>query len=72
LARCCVWARLDCGSGTNLDLVAIAAVLLTSLVEAVFLGAVLHRMRDRIDADDAALSLQGKRIEAMRAELLRR
>lgn len=60
----------------NLDLVAIAAVLLTSLVEAVFLGAVLSRMRDKIDADDAALYLQGKRIEEvlreMRAELLRR
>jgi hypothetical protein len=60
----------------NLDLVAIAAVLLTSLVEAVFLGAVLHRMRDKIDADNAALYLQGKRIEEvlreMRAELLRR
>jgi hypothetical protein len=60
----------------NLDVVAIAAVLLTSLVEAVFLGAVLNRMRDKIDADDAALYLQGKRIEEvlreMRAELLRR
>jgi hypothetical protein len=60
----------------NLDLVAIAAVLLTSLVEAVFLGAVLYRMRDKIDADDAALYLQGKRIEEvlreMRGELLRR
>jgi hypothetical protein len=60
----------------NLDLVAIAAVLLTSLVEAVFLGAVLHRMRDKIDADDDAPYLQGKRIaevlREMRAELLRR
>jgi hypothetical protein len=59
----------------NLDVVAIAAVLLTSLVEAVFLGAVLARMRDKIDGDDAALYLQGKRIEEvlreMRAELLR-
>jgi hypothetical protein len=57
----------------------LAAILVTSLLEMgglVFLGVILHRMRDKMDADDAALDLQGRRVEEilreMRAELVRR
>jgi hypothetical protein len=51
------------------------AILVTSLIEVTFLGSILYRMRDKINADDAALNLQGHRIEEvlkeMRAELTR-
>jgi hypothetical protein len=55
------------------------AVLITSLLELtglVFLGSLLYRTRSKMDADDAALYLQGKRLEEvlreMRGELLGR
>jgi len=42
----------------------------------VILGVMLHRMRDKMEADDAAIYLQGRRIEEvlreMRGELMRR
>lgn len=51
------------------------AILATSLIEVTFLGTILYRMRDKMDADDAALNLQGRRIEEvlkeMRGELTR-
>jgi hypothetical protein len=57
----------------------LAAILVTSLLEMaglVFIGGLLYRVRGKIEADDAALYLQGKRVEEvlreMRAELLRR
>ena len=55
----------------SVDLIAVLAILVTSLVEATFLGSILYRMRDKMDANDAAL--QCRRIEetlkAMREEL---
>jgi len=60
----------------SLDL---AAVLITSLLEltgVVYIATLVHRTRDKMDADDAALYLQGRRVEEvlreMRSELLRR
>jgi len=57
----------------------LTAVLVTSLLEIaglVFLASLLHKTRRKMEADDAVLSLQGRRIEEvlreMRAELLRR
>lgn len=51
------------------------AILATSLIEVTFLGTILYRMRDKMDADDAVLYLQGRRIEEvlkeMRGELTR-
>ncbi len=59
----------------SVDLIAILAILVTSLIEVTFLGSILYRMRDKMDADDAALYLQGRRVEetlkAMREELTR-
>ncbi len=43
--------------------------LLTSLIEVTFLGSILNRMRDKIDADDAALYLQGRRIKHVLKEM---
>jgi len=52
-------------------LVAIVAVLVTSLIEV----AILYRMRDKMDPDDAALYLQSRKIQEvlkeMRQELTR-
>ena len=60
----------------NLDLVAIAAIIVTSLLElagVVYVARLVHLARDKMDADDAALYLQGKRVQEilreMRAEL---
>ncbi len=59
----------------NVDPIAIIAVIVTSLIEVTFLGSILYRMRDKTDADDAALRLQRDRIEEvlkeMRVELTR-
>ena len=44
-------------------LVAIAAVLITALIEVLYLGGILREMRTKMGADDAALYLQGRRIE---------
>ena len=59
-------------------MVATVVVILALLIEAgmlVFVGSLVYRMREKTDADHAALHLQGKRVEAvlreMRAELLR-
>jgi hypothetical protein len=58
--------------------VELAAVVVTALLEMaglVIMGRMLYRMRDKIEADDAALYRQGRRVEEvlrqMRAELLR-
>jgi len=60
-------------------LVSVAAVLVTALLEfagLVYIAKLAHSSRDKMDADDAALYLQGRRVEEvlreMRAELLRR
>ena len=57
----------------------LTAVLVTALLEfagLVYIAKLLHSSRDKMDADDAALYLQGRRVEEvlreMRAELLRR
>jgi len=57
----------------------IGAVLITALLEMtglVILGGLLYRVREKVEADDAALYLQGKRVEEvlreMRAELVNR
>ena len=57
----------------------LAAILVTSLLELaglVIMVRQLSRMWDKTEADDAALYLQGRRVEEvlreMRAELLRR
>ena len=39
------------------------AVLATSLIEVTFLGAMLYRMYTTMGADDAALYLQGRKVE---------
>jgi hypothetical protein len=53
----------------------LTAILVTSPIEVTFLGSILYRMRDKMDADDPALYLQGRRIEEtlkeMREELTR-
>jgi len=52
----------------------LAAVLVTALLEVsglVILGAMLYRMRDKMDADDASLYLQGKRVEEVLREMRR-
>jgi len=66
----------------SLDILAsvdLAAVLVTVLLEfagLVYIAKLAHSSRDKMDADDAALYLQGRRVEEvlreMRAELLRR
>jgi len=57
----------------------LAAILITALLEMtglVILGGLLYRVREKVEADDAALYLQGKRVEEvlreMRAELVNR
>jgi len=53
---------------------ALAAVLVTALLEltgVVILGGMLYRMRDKMGADDAALYLQGKRVEEVLLEMRR-
>ena len=57
----------------------LTAVLVTALLEfagLVYIAKLLHSSRDKMDADDDALYLQGRRVEEvlreMRAELLRR
>ncbi len=54
------------------------AILVTSLIEIVWLGAILYRMSailyrmyDKMGADDAALYLQGKKLEQVLAEMRR-
>jgi len=52
----------------------LAAVLVTALLEltgVVILGGMLYRMRDKMDADDASLYLQGKRVEEVLREMRR-
>jgi len=56
----------------------IAAVIVTSLVEVamlIYVARLEHSTRNKMDADDAALYLQGRRVEEvlreMRKELLR-
>ena len=60
------------------DLIGTVVILVALLIEAgmlAFVGSLVYRMREKTDADHAALYLQGKRVEAvlreMRAELLR-
>jgi hypothetical protein len=60
----------------SLELVAIVAILVTSLLEVsglLVMGGMLYRMWSKMDAGDAALYLQGRRVEdvlrEMRAEL---
>jgi len=64
------------GPAMSLEL---AAILITALLEMtglVILGGLLYRVREKVEADDAALYLQGKRVEEvlreMRAELVNR
>ena len=45
------------------------AVLATSLIEVTFLGSILYRMYTKMNADDAALYLQGRRIEEILKEM---
>ena len=45
------------------------AILLTSLIEVTFLGSILYRMYTKMNADDAALYLQGRRIEEILKEM---
>jgi len=51
------------------------AILVTSLIEVTYLSSILYRMYTKMSADDAALYLQGRRIEEvlkeMRGELTR-
>jgi hypothetical protein len=54
------------------------AILVTSVFEVVWLSAILYRisamlyrMHDKMGADDAALYLQGKKIEQILAEMRR-
>ena len=56
----------------------LAAILITSLLEMgglIVLGTMLYRMWGKVEADDAALYLQGRRIEEvlreMRGELMK-
>ncbi len=45
------------------------AILVTSLIEVTFLGSILYRMYTKMNADDAALYLQGRRIEEIIKEM---
>jgi hypothetical protein len=45
------------------------AILVTSLIEVAFLGSILYRMYTKMNADDAALYLQGRRIEEILKEM---
>jgi hypothetical protein len=45
------------------------AILVTSLIEVTFLGSILYRMYTKMNADDAALYLQGRRIEEILKEM---
>lgn len=47
------------------------AILVTSLIEVIWLSAILYRMYTKMSADDAALYLQDKRIEEILAEMRR-
>jgi hypothetical protein len=53
----------------------VIAILVTSLIEITYLSAILYRMYTKMNADDAALYLQGRKIEEvlkeMRGELAR-
>ena len=52
----------------------LAAVLVTALLEltgVVILGGMLYRMRDKMGTDDAALYLQGKRVDEVLREMRR-
>jgi hypothetical protein len=52
----------------SIELIAIAVlIVVTSLIEVVYLGAILREIHSRMSADDAALYLQGRKVE----ELLR-
>jgi hypothetical protein len=44
-------------------------IFVTSLIEVAFLGSILYRMSTKMDADDAALYLQGRRIEEILNEM---
>lgn len=60
----------------NLELVAILVTSLLELSGLMILGRMLYKLSSKTEADDAALYLQGKRVEGvvreMRAELLSR
>jgi hypothetical protein len=62
------------GGGTALS-TEVIAILVTSLIEITYLSAILYRMYTKMNADDAALYLQGRKIEEvlkeMRGELAR-
>jgi hypothetical protein len=45
------------------------AILVTSLIEVTFLGSILYRMYAKMNTDDAALFLQGRRIEEILKEM---
>jgi hypothetical protein len=45
------------------------AILVTSLIEVTFLGSILYRMYTKMNADDAALYLQGRMIEEILKEM---
>ena len=45
------------------------AILVTSLIEVTFLGSILYRMYTKMNADDAALYLRGRRIEEILKEM---
>ncbi len=45
------------------------AILVTSLIEVTFLGSILYRMYTKMNADDAAIYLQGRRIEEILNEM---
>jgi hypothetical protein len=45
------------------ELIAILVTCLTCLIEIVFLGSILYRMYTKMGADDAALHLQGRKLE---------
>jgi hypothetical protein len=45
------------------------AILVTSLIEVAFQGSILYRMCTKMNADDAALYLQGGRIEEILKEM---
>jgi len=45
------------------------AILVTSLIEVTFLGSILYRMYAKMNADDAAVFLQGRPIEEILKEM---
>ena len=60
----------------SLELIAILATSAFEMGGLIFLGILLYRTRSKVEADDAALYLQGHRIEQvlkeMRAELTKK